>query len=352
MTLRLPSATYPRIALFVVLSLLLHALIAGVLHWPLPTREQAPTRLTAELVPLPTPAQPPPPVERPRPRAQRHAVANPISQPLPSPIVESEVEESATTAVAGPGTPPIAEATPPAPPAAPAPPPPAPPPHASPPSSATLHYAVVAKDPRTKPPSGLWGNGVLRWQLDADHYSLDLEAAVQVLFVHVTVLASHSAGSFDAYGLSPARYTETPRNKPTQVARFDRDGTGMITYSTTDATAALVPGVQDRLSVLVEAGSLVRGNPGLKVQGAGFDVPVAGLKGDIENWHFEVVGVESVDAGIGSVKAVHIRRVLRPGTNDRGIEVWLAEDGGGYPVRIRYSEPNTSYIELSLERIE
>lgn len=223
-------------------------------------------------------------------------------------------------------------------------------PPVDPPRSATLYYDVVAKDPRHDPNQTLIGKGVMHWAIEQNHYTLDLSATLKLLFVSIKVLESHSEGEIDKRGLEPLRYIETPRNRQSLVTVFGRGSPGAGASATESRT--LPAGVQDRLSVVLQLGALLRANPALTLTTAQFDVPVAGLRGGVGTWTFFVFGDEEVATPLGTIRAVHLLRLMRRDTNDRELELWIALDRGGYPVRIRYTEPNESYIELGLTKIQ
>jgi hypothetical protein len=219
------------------------------------------------------------------------------------------------------------------------------------PQSAILYYDVLGKDPKRDANQSYVGNGTLTWKLEGvDRYQADLKATASLLFLSFTVLESHSEGALDQGGLEPTRYSETPRNRAALVTLFRRgqDSVGVEPGTITPAQ----PGTQDRLSIVFQLGALLRGNPGFSEAGASFQVDVANLKGDSSPWTFRVLGLEPVNSGIGRIDAVHVQRVLRPGTNDRRIDVWIALDLGGYPARILYTEPSEAFVDLTLTKIE
>ncbi len=219
------------------------------------------------------------------------------------------------------------------------------------PQSAILYYDVVGKDPKKDPNQSYVGNGILHWRLDgSQHYQADLTATASLLFLSFTVLESHSEGNIGAGGLEPSRYSETPRNREALVTLFRRaqDSVGVQSGAIDETTQ----GVQDRLSIVFQLGALLIANPDLGQAGAQWDVPVANLKGEPGTWTFRTVGFEPVNSGIGTIDATHVQRVLRPGTNDRRIDLWIALDLGGYPARILYTEPSSAYVDLILTKIE
>jgi hypothetical protein len=352
--------TFYRLLLLLAISLLLHTLLFRTLplipHWT----EVTPPPIEATIVDAPHPPIPLPAPLPPLKRLPTHRVLPELaSQPLPPPNVIATRDPDgsgislgpATSGPTGDGTPQLASSASPAPVAQSAAPPPSPPaPPATAPVNETLNYDVVALDPK-KPDQSLVGRGVLTYRSDNGVYHATLEARVALLFISLTVLSSDSEGMVGKDGLEPTRYSETPRNKPTMITTIARDADGVpgtVTYSQGGDQATAVPGVEDRLSVLFEVGGLMSANASLREPYARFAVPVAGLKGSVETWNFLVSGHDTVMTPDGKLDAIHISRVLRPGTNDRGIEVWIGTASLGVPLRVRYTEPGGATIDLTL----
>jgi hypothetical protein len=220
------------------------------------------------------------------------------------------------------------------------------------PRSARLSYTVVYVDRKNASPITYNGVGTIDWTIADGQYRSSLLATVPILFMKVDVLATHSEGSVTASGLAPDRYTESPRKRATVSTNFNRDARQSITYSSTTASAPLVPGVQDRLSLLFQIGALLLANAPQAAAGGRIEMPVAGVRGEAETWVFENQGTESIETGSGPLSTTHLRRTPRPGSNDRIIDVWIAQSDGGYPARVMYTEPSDgSTIEMLLEKI-
>ena len=367
----------------VIASLLAHALALDALpHWTLDT-SQTPRRsepLYAMLVAAPEPTIAPPPQDTTVPaardaaRARHHATKR---EPMPeaqieslSPSIDSVTITPGDTVENAPARQPAAASSlsdaSPALPAVPATPPPnavvapeiAPAPasvatlRTEAPASAVLRYKVVGNDTKGGTPITYYGIGSVKWTIADGRYAADMEADLDFLLFKVKVLASHSVGAVDETGLAPDRYTETPRKKSTLATNFNRDARRSITFSASQASTPLVAGAQDRLSVLFQIGALLRANPVLATAGGSIDIPVAGVRGDIEPWTFTTLGTEAIDTGMGKIDAAHLRRVARPNTNDKSVDIWIALSEGGYPARIVYTEQNRSTVEMTLERTE
>ncbi len=340
--------------------------LRAILAPPAPMPEPAPAPEAVEQVQAP-PATPPtnaPPARTARqtPRAPRYArlpdfVPESLDEAIPrvdlSP--QSAASSSSSTSTQKPassdseGAPPTAQvataqmsdkpATPPQ-------------PEALAPVSARLDYKVVAVERKNANPVFYYGIGTITWTIADARYQSDLKAAVDFLLFKVNVLASHSEGAVTPAGLAPDRYTETPRKRSALATNFNRDARQSISFSSSPATVPLMAGAQDRLSVLFQIGALLRANPDLATMGGHIDIPVAGVRGEVESWVFETRGIETIEVGPGPLSTAHLRRVPKSGSNDKTIDIWIAHADGGYPARVLYTEPNGSSIEMTLDRIE
>jgi hypothetical protein len=364
---RISRTTLLRLGLVLLVSLLIHVALFGALPGLPRWKANDDEPLMASIVTPPEPApvlRPPtpiPPLPRPhldRPLQRIDPIPEiPQSAPAEAPVPPVVTSDNGATSLAQGGAPGSGPAPSGAVPGAatpsgdtpPAPPPVAPAPPAARPVDAVLEYRVTALDPK-KPDQSLVGNGTLSFHSDADHYRAALLARVTFVFVSLTVMSSESSGIVGSDGLEPEHYSETPRNKPTSTATFKRDvnGSSLVSFSQGGEVASAAPGAQDRLTVLLQVGALMQANSALKQAGARFSIPVAGLKGNVEAWNFAVQGLEAVHADTGTAEGWHVSRVLRPGSNDRGIEVWVSNQMPSIPLRVRYSEPDGSTIDLLL----
>jgi hypothetical protein len=346
----------------VALSLLIHlALIDALPRWTVEPEDDEPIGepLRATLMPLVPPAEAPKPAEaapapKPAPRRPVRATPPPVSvvttfvpesmEPVPEvQVTQGEPGRSPSPATAGtaPPPPPVDE---PAPAATTAPANPT-----TPPQSARLDYQVVSTNVKESNP--IYGKGTITWAIADGRYASDLKAAANVFIFKFDVLSSHSEGGVGPGGLAPDRYLESPRRRATVATNFNRDARQSITFSSSTVVAPLLPGTQDRLSVLFQIGALLLGDPQKLVAGTAIDIPVAGVRGDVEPWRFTVRGNEAIETGVGSLSTTHLQRAPRPGTNDRTIDVWIAQSDGGYPARVLYTEPSGNTVMMTLDRI-
>jgi hypothetical protein len=345
----------------VALSILVHlALIDALPRWTVEAEddEAIGEPLRATLMPLVPPADAPKsepaPTPKPRPRPtvrQKPAPVSPITTFVPDsmePVPEVQVTQGE------PVRPPSSAVAVPMP-VAPAPEPPVPatvaasPIPTTPPQSARLDYQVVSTNVKESNP--IYGKGTITWAVSDGRYASDLKAAANVFLFKFDVLSSHSEGGVGPGGVAPDRYLESPRRRATVAVNFNRDARQSITFSASAAIVPLAPGTQDRLSVLFQIGGLLLGDPVKLTAGTDIDIPVAGVRGDVELWRFTVRGNESIETGVGSLSTTHLQRAARPGTNDRTIDVWVAQSDGGYPARVLYTEPSGNTVMMTLDRI-
>ncbi|MEO8935331.1 MAG: DUF3108 domain-containing protein [Burkholderiaceae bacterium] len=355
--------------MIVVVSLLVHlALLDALPHWTLeagdPPQSDEPLRVTLmpAIRPAEIPQQEPPtpraaePVARSAPHRRKVAPA-PFIPESAEPVPEVIVSSTAAPPAAQPQPQPPVSAPTPAPTPTPNPEPPVAPPPTTPqvpavaPASAQLLYKVASVDTKNADPTHFYGIGSIDWTIDDGHYRSDLKATLQMLFIRIDVLALHSEGAITPAGLAPDRYTETPRKRATVATSFNRDARQSVTFSSSQSSVPLVAGVQDRLSVLFQIGGLLLANAEQGAAGGHIQIPVAGIRGEVENWTFASQGVEAIETGAGPLSTTHLRRSPKPGSNDRTIDVWIAQQNGGYPARVLYTEPNGSTVEMTLDSI-
>ena len=169
------------------------------------------------------------------------------------------------------------------------------------------------------------------------HYRLRTEGRAEGLLslFYSGVLAQASSGLVTADGLQPERYAERRGSRAERWASVDR-ARHEITYSGGER-AALVDGLQDRLSVLVQLGLMARATPERFAAGASVEFSETSLR-DVERSRYASLGDEVLHTDAGALRALHLERVAPRKPGDPVIEVWLGYDRGLIPVRIRISE--------------
>ncbi|TAK91443.1 MAG: DUF3108 domain-containing protein [Burkholderiaceae bacterium] len=200
-------------------------------------------------------------------------------------------------------------------------------------------------------------DGELEWLVENGGYNLRLETLLRPDSLSALKLIRRSTGGFDSSGLAPRRYTEQRGGRAEVATNFlrTREELGgltepLVTFSRVTDRIPLAAGVQDELSVLMQLGFLVRGNPELLQQpGSTFEVPVAGTKG-VEFFNFTLIGQETVRSDLGAVATWHLRSQPLQDRYGTRIEVWLAPEHDFLPVKSRF-DFGFAFIELLAEKI-
>ena len=211
----------------------------------------------------------------------------------------------------------------------------------APPPSAELKYDVQALIKGQQ----WYGNGLFRWESGSDSYRLTGEANVTLLF-KITVLNFKSEGLINEQGLAPVLYSEKPFRKSLVNTHFQH-ANGKISFSASEASYPYKGGEQDRASIIWQLASIGRGGAAQFAPGAEVDIDVAGTR-DLDTWRIKVIGEEEIDTGLGKLTAWHVVRSPRPGSYDRSIDIWFAPQRDWYPVKVRYTEANGDFIDMSL----
>jgi len=357
----------------IVVSIVIHLLLLDALpHFVVepvadkPALEPLQARLMPAIEPeKSTPIPPPPdPTPRPRPRPPPRSVPLPPPRsiaPKPETVVPESFEPvpEVNTLPLGPSTPmagadtsttsgataapvpvPAQAATPSS-----AAPPPAP--TVTPPLSARLEYKALSQNVKEANP--IYGNGTITWSTSDGHYAIGLDVSAKAVFFDLDLLASRSEGSVGASGLVPDRYTEKTRRRSMLATNFNRDARQSVTFSASAVSVPLPAGAQDRLSILFQIGGLLLADPAKAVAGTRIEVPVANVRDEVERWVFTCFGNESIETGVGTLATTHLQRTPKPGSNDKTIDLWVAD--GGYPARVLYTEPSGNTIMMTLDRI-
>lgn len=211
----------------------------------------------------------------------------------------------------------------------------------APPPSAELEYAVRAFSDNLN----WYGTGKLAWATDGTHYSVTGEVYTRLL-AKFSFLNFTSTGDIDAFGVAPELYTEKKRNRAATNTHFNRER-NVVSFSASTTTYPRVGGEQDRASLIWQLAAIGRGDAGKFAPGAVIDLFVAGVRdGDV--WRMQVVGKEEIRLIDGATLAWHIVRQPRPGSYEQRLDIWLDPDRQWYPARLRFTETNGDYLEMSL----
>lgn len=178
-------------------------------------------------------------------------------------------------------------------------------------------------------------NGELRWKKIDDTYEARMEISKFGLSRTQT-----SRGLITSEGLVPVRFSDKFKNEV--FAYFDKKP-GKVTFSANTPEIALLPGAQDRLSILVQLASLLAGNPRAYPPNATVSIQTVGPR-DADTWVFTIGTLETLKLPGGEQSALHLVRKPRY-PQDQKVEVWLAPALGYLPARVRITEPDGEFVD-------
>jgi hypothetical protein len=179
-------------------------------------------------------------------------------------------------------------------------------------------------------------NAELLWQQDGSHYDARLAFSAGFL----PVLSQTSSGQITAQGLAPLRFADKKRSEV--AAHFVREQ-GKISFSANTPDAPLLDGAQDRLSILLQLGAMMAGDPGAYPQATTLTVQIVGPR-DADLWLFTVGEEEILALPSGTQPARKLLRNPREAF-DQKVELWLAPALGYLPVRLRITEANGDFVD-------
>lgn len=183
---------------------------------------------------------------------------------------------------------------------------------------------------------------VLAWQHDGGSYT----ARTEISAFLVGSRQQESTGRIGPAGLEPERFADRRRSET--AAHFDRTA-GRIRYSRNTPDAPLLPGAQDRVSVILQLGLLLNARPDALGTGQIVRLPVTDTTSS-EVWQFEVGPEEDLALPAGTVRA---RKLLRSPRKefDQRVEIWLAPSLRHLPVRIRLTSRNGDVADQQLTEL-
>ena len=189
--------------------------------------------------------------------------------------------------------------------------------------------------------------GEIVWRVDGNNYRL----YINIPYAFVGPFVFESRGSIDAYGIAPSIYWTQRGTRAPRYSRFDRDGNGagqMYFSEKPEFTPSILPGTQDRFSLLFQLASLLNGDSKIDEAGSIRSIPVVDYN-TLEMWQFKSYG-ESINEDIPSLgKTVNRHYALMQRETDpykRQVDIWLAKDLEWLPGRMRSIEANGRVLEL------
>ncbi|MBK6387093.1 MAG: DUF3108 domain-containing protein [Rhodoferax sp.] len=148
-----------------------------------------------------------------------------------------------------------------------------------------------------------------------------------------------SAGRVTAQGLAPTRFSDKSRTE--LAAHFDHDK-GRVTFSN-GPEAPLLAGAQDQLSLFIQLGALLAGEPSKYPVGTTISTQTVGPRA-AETWVVTVEREEKLELPGGDLATVKLVRNPRR-EYDQKAEMWLAPSLSYLPVRLRITQPNGNYVD-------
>ena len=189
--------------------------------------------------------------------------------------------------------------------------------------------------------------GEINWIVEGNNYRL----YINIPYAFVGPFVFESRGTVDSYGIAPIIYWTQRGTKPPRYSRFDRNekGEGQMFFSEKpEYTPILLPGTQDRFSLLFQLASLLNGDSKIDEAGSMRSIPVVDYN-TLEMWSFRSYG-ETTSEDVPSLgKAVNRHYALMQRENDpykRQVDIWLSKDLEWLPGRIRSLESNGRVLEL------
>jgi hypothetical protein len=304
-----------RLTAALALSLLMHILIVGSPGWRLPFLDEpvAGGVLEAHLAPQPAPVlpQPAPAMRAPVPAPAPQPKAGP-RPPQPAPLPEAP---PATAAAPLPEPAPGVEAAPAAPQTG-----------TSWPRQGRIRFVVT----RGEGEQGMQiGESTHSWQHDGERYALQTvteTTGLVALFRELRIVQS-SEGTIGAEGLVPQSFAVERKGRLAEGVRFDWAGgkATLMRGGQPRREVAIAPGAQDVLSQIYQIG--------LAGVAARLEMMIATGK-NYGRYAYEAIGDETLATPFGALRTWHVRTPAVPG--EQAMEVWLAQDHGNLPVRIRF----------------
>ena len=185
-------------------------------------------------------------------------------------------------------------------------------------------------------------NGELAWQNTGSRYNASM--TVKALFIGSRTLSS--TGQVSDQGLAPSRFTDKSR---TEVAAHFEPDKGQISFSANTPTLPWTPGAQDRVSVFMQLGGMLAGNPAAFPVGSQISLRTVGPR-DADMWTFLVENEERLSLPFGELATLKLSRKPRH-EYDQKLEVWYAPALGYVPVRNKITQANGDFVDQELKTL-
>ncbi|MDR2990905.1 MAG: DUF3108 domain-containing protein [Burkholderiaceae bacterium] len=203
------------------------------------------------------------------------------------------------------------------------------------PPAARLRYQVTG----ARHGEPITGESTLIWSPDGASY----RAAWVLDSPQLGQRSQTSEGALQAGGLAPERYGERQRSE--RAAHFDPAG-GRVRFSANTPDAPWQPGMQDRLSALLQLAALLAAAPQRYPAGSVIGLPTAGVR-DAADARWQVESDKTLDIAGQAVPCVKLRRDP-VGPYDSRTDLWLARNRNYLPVRLLTTRFNGDTVNETL----
>ena len=181
--------------------------------------------------------------------------------------------------------------------------------------------------------------GELVWQNSGARY--DARMTVKALFIGSRTMSS--TGQLGPEGLAPTRFSDKSRSEV--AAHFEPDK-GRISFSANTPAVPWTQGVQDRVSVFLQLGGMLAGNPAGFPVGSTISTLTVGPR-DADNWTFVIEGNALLQLPFGEMATVKMSRQPRR-EYDQKVEIWFAPALSFLPVRNKITQANGDFVDQQL----
>jgi len=120
-----------------------------------------------------------------------------------------------------------------------------------------------------------------------------------------------------------------------------------VTFSSRSFQREARAGMQDRLSFQFQLMAIGQRLPDAFKTGTTVSMDIAG-PGDVESYHFLVIGLEIIETEAGAIEAIKLDRPKTASAETR-VEVWLAPSRRYLPVKLRFTDRRGNVTESVLE---
>ena len=184
--------------------------------------------------------------------------------------------------------------------------------------------------------------GELDWKNNGPRY--DASMTVSALFIGSRTLSS--TGQISGDGLAPTRFADKSKNEV--AAHFEQDK-GQITFSANTPTLPWLKGSQDRVSVFLQLGGMLAGQPAKFPVGSVLAMHTIGPR-DADDWTFLVEKEEILSLPFGDLATIKLSRQPRRDF-DQKVEIWYAPSLDYLPVRSRITQANGDFVDQQLNAL-